>query len=483
MKNLELNEVKKRTISGAASYFFRTVLLQGVGLAGVFLLSAFFEPEDFAVYGFVIQIIGILIFFSDIGLAAALVQKKEEPSESEYQTAFTLQQILSWFIVLIVGLVIATGFVEQKVGTAGVWILWSLALSFPLATFKTIPSVILERQLRFSTLVVPQVVEQLLFQGILVFLAWKGVGVISYAYAIVARSVAGSVIMWFLQPWPIGFGIDKSVLKHLIGFGFKFQLNDFLARLKDQLFYLVLGIWLPLRDFGYVQWAKNWSMYPYNLTVQNVMAVTFPAFSRLQHHPGLLAKAIEKSLFFITLLIFPVVVGMSVFIYPLTTLVPEYEKWRPALVSLVLFSLSIGWSALSTPLTNTLNAIGQINTTLKLMIGWTIATWVITPLAIIWFGFNGVALSALLLSFSALVPVVLVKRHVPFVFLDQVWRQIVAVIVMGVFGIIGLPLWNQSWNFFILGMLTSACLYIGVILLIGYKKVLTEARTLIGIRS
>ena len=59
-------------------------------------------------------------------------------------------------------------------------------------------------------------------------------------------------------------------------------------------------------------------MYPYNLTVQNVMAITFPTFSRLQKRPALLKKAIEKSIFFISLSIFPILVGMSVFIQPLT---------------------------------------------------------------------------------------------------------------------------------------------------------------------
>jgi hypothetical protein len=74
----------------------------------------------------------------------------------------------------------------------------------------------------------------------------------------------------------------------MLGFGAKFQLNDFLARIKDQLYFLVLGQVLPLNQFGFIQWAKNWSMYPYNLTVQNVMAITFPTFSRLQKRKDLL---------------------------------------------------------------------------------------------------------------------------------------------------------------------------------------------------
>src|SRR5690606_22841010 len=87
-----IDEVKKRSMSGAISYFARTILLQIIGLVSAVILSAVFGPAEFGLYGFVIQIIGILVFFSDIGLAAALVQKKSEPTQKEYATVFTVQQ-------------------------------------------------------------------------------------------------------------------------------------------------------------------------------------------------------------------------------------------------------------------------------------------------------------------------------------------------------------------------------------------------------
>ena len=72
----------------------------------------------------------------------------------DYQTAFTVQQILSWAIVLIILIIISTGVVQKKVGSAGIWILISLAVSFPLASLKTIPSIILERKLNFNKLII-----------------------------------------------------------------------------------------------------------------------------------------------------------------------------------------------------------------------------------------------------------------------------------------------------------------------------------------
>jgi O-antigen/teichoic acid export membrane protein len=476
----EIAQIKQRSVAGAVSYFLRTIFLQLIGLVSVFVLSAFFSPEDFGIYGFVIQIIGLLIFFSDIGLAAALVQKKLEPSRDEYRVAFTLQAFLSLLIVGLIGLLLMTGWVQSKVGGAGAWVLLSLALSFPLATLKTIPSILLERKLFFSKLVVPQIFEQIVFHGILIALAWQGMGVMAYTFAVLARSLIGVTVIWVIAPWKeIGLRWHGPTLKSLLGYGVKFQLNDFLARIKDQLFFLGLGLFLPLNQFGLIQWAKNWSLYPYNLTVQNVLAITFPTYSRLQSRLDLLKKAIEKSIFFISLAIFPVLTGMSLFIWPLTQVIAQYHKWEPAVPSFIFFTLSIGWAAISTPLVNTLNAIGQINKTLKLMTLWTVLTWTITPLMMWRYGYNGVALSALVISFTSIFSVQMVKRFIPVQLLPQVGLALIGSAAMAILGVLGLRLWSQSLLMLLAGMGLTAVVYLGTIGLFGWRRLSHEIRSLL----
>lgn len=474
----DLGQIKRKSVGGVISFLGRTAVLQAVGLVSTLVLSIFFSPEDFGIYGVVTQIIGLLVFFSDIGLAAALVQKKDQPSLTEYRTAFTVQQALSWLIVGVVLIILTTGVVQGKTGEVGAWLLVSLAISFPLATLKTIPSIMLERKLEFSKLVVPQIFEQLVFHGLLITLAWRGMGAMAYTYAIIIRSLVGVVVMWVIQPWRVGLALDKVALFSLLGYGMKFQLNDFLARIKDQLFFLFLAAVLPLREFGFIQWAKNWSQYPYNLTVQNVMAITFPTFSRLQGHPQALKRAIEKSIFFITLAIFPLLVGMSVFVQPLIQVIPSYGKWQPAMLSFILFTLAIGWAAISTPLVNTLNAIGHINSSLKLMLFWTVLTWVLTPIGLYFFDFNGVAIAAFVIALTSFLPIMLVKKYVPVVVWPQLWRQLVAAVVMAAVGLVWLPIWQQSMMWLLIGMLASGAAYAGALLLVGFKTIKQEILSL-----
>ena len=131
-------------------------------------------------------------------------------------------------------------------------------------------------------MVIPALVENLSFYVILVFLAWQGLSIMSYTYAVLIRSVLGVGTVYLIKRWPIGFAFDLPSLKKLMGFGVKFQVNDLLARIKDDLLVVFLGWWLGAQGIGYVGWAKRWATFPYQLTVQSVLAITFPTFPRIR---------------------------------------------------------------------------------------------------------------------------------------------------------------------------------------------------------
>ncbi|NCN03672.1 MAG: oligosaccharide flippase family protein [Candidatus Pacebacteria bacterium] len=475
LDQLELDEIKSKSVAGATSYFARTILLNLIGIVASIVLSLYLSAADFGIYGYVIQFIGILTFFSDIGLAASLIQKKDKPSLTDYRTTFTVQQILSWLIF------IATIGIAKSPLVSGeaIWILLALGISFPLASLKTISAIKLERKLDFSKLVIPQIIEQIVFNGLLIYLAFNGYGVLSYAYAIFARAIVGTVTMFMIKPWAIGLELNWKSLKTLINFGGKFQINDLLARIKDNLFQIILFRFMSPTDYGYMSWAKTWSMYPYNLTVNNVMAITFPTFSRLQNNKDALRKAIEKSLFFITIVIFPLIAGMSLFITPLTYVIPKFIKWQPTIISFTLFSLSIGWSAVSSPLTNTLNAIGKINTTLKLMVMWTLLTWILTPIMLYYFGFNGVALAGFVISFTSFLPIIYVKKIVPINFMEQIWRQFTSMIIMSIVGLLGMPWWKLGIKEMLIGIILTGLTYTVSFILLGRHKLLGELNSII----
>lgn len=475
MKNkLNPDELKRRSVTGVVGYMIRTGLLQVVAIVATGLLSAYLTPSDFGIYFAVVSIMGLFTFMSDVGLAARLVQQPHEPTKKELRTAFTVQIGLS---LLIFALTLAATPLWRSVNhldVQGLWLLYALAFSFVLSSLKTMPSVLLERQLHFNRLMVPQIMETLLFYGLAVYLARSGFGIKSYTVAILARSIVGVVAMYCLKRWPMGIALDKASFKHMFSFGFKFQLNDFLARIKDDLFIVFLAWWLPPAQMGYIGWAKRWSMFPYQFSVQNVIAVTFPTYSRLQDDKQRLAKAVEKSIFFIALIIFPVLAGMSIVAPAVLRSIPAYTKWLPAIPALTWFCLNIAFSAVTTPLTNTLNAIGKIGITLKLMMFWTALTWTLTPVLVLIYGFTGVAIASGVIGSTSIWALTIIKKEVPIHFIRNIWLPLIATLFMSMSLLLSQKLWAVGMYGVLLAIALGCVVYLLVLVLFGFKRIRQE---------
>ena len=161
-----------------------------------------------------------------------------------------------------------------------------------------------------------------------------------------------------------------------------------------------------------------------------MIRVTFPAFSRLQEDYESLKPAVEKSLFITSLFLFPILFGLLAIAPVLTTVVTK--KWEPALPLIYLFSINTFWASLSTTFTNILNAIGKIGTTLKLMVMWTILTWILTPILVFKYGYTGVAITAAVISFTSIIPIMIIKKHIKVEILKNIYKPLIASILMSI---------------------------------------------------
>ncbi len=432
MEEFDVATIARRSIHGAVALVSRTFAIQIISLVSSFLLTIFLEPNAFGIFFVISSVIAFLAYFSDIGLAAALIQKKEAITQDDLKTTFTIQQMLIGTLVVIALLASDAVGSFYNLESAGILLFQALVISFFMSSLKTIPSIILERDLRFDKLVIPQIAEALVFNVVAVTLALLGFGISSFTYAVLGRGVTGLVVIYIIQPWRATFGFSRQSAKRLLSYGMPFQANSVLALLKDELIPVYIGKVLPLTEVGYIGFAKKWALTPLRLIMDNVIRITFPSFSRLQSEKKLLSLGIEKSLFVGTAIIFPSLVMLVVLSPYLIDVIPRYEKWRPALLSLSLFSIDAFLSSISTPLTNALNAIGKIKITLTFMIFWTVATWILTPLAIILYGFNGVALVSALIATSVVAVIYISKRYIEFDVIKAVSKPFFASAIMGV---------------------------------------------------
>lgn len=433
MEDFDLNLVAKKSVKGIVALVSRTFLIQILAVVANFILAIYLSPSNFGVFFIVSSLVVFLNYFSDIGLAASLIQKKEDPTVEELRTVFTAQQVLVLSIIIPVFLLSRIIISSFHLSNEGYYLFLAFLVSFLLSSLKTIPTIILERKLDFHRLVMPQIGENLVYNGALIIFAVLGFGVKSFTIAVLARAIIGLILMYYIQPWPIGIGFKKSVFKTLLSFGLPFQLNSFLGLIKDDLINVFIGKILPLAQVGYVGFAQKWAFLPLRLILDNVTKIIFPSFSRLQNDKDALRVVIEKALFMLSFCMLPIAVSFIMFSSYFIHFIPKYHKWEPALLSLTFFSLNTVFGSLTDPLTNFLNAIGKVRITLYLMVGWTTLTWVLTPLLIKFFGFNGVAIASFLVSLSTLAVILVIRKYQEFSFVQPVVKQFVAAIFMAFF--------------------------------------------------
>jgi len=430
---VDLNVVKERAVRGIAILIGRGFFLNAVAQVSLFFLLAFLSPEEIGLFWIVSAVVGFLIFFSDVGLAAALIQKREKPTVTELRTTFLVQQAL--VITLLFALFLASPLIGDfyNLSNEGRLLLFALGAGLFLSSLKSIPSVLLERSLRFGRFVLPELLESLVYSISVVYFAWQGFGVRSFAYAVLLRGIVGVVSIYVLQPWMPGLAFSKEALRGLLRFGIPYQANNLLSLIKDRGVTLALGAVVGNRGVGFFGTAERVSQMPLRFFLDPTTKVSFPAFSRMQEHREQLSKSVTRAVMFITFLVYPVVVGILVTAPVIFEVIPNrFKEWEPVLVPLFFLSVNVLFAAPTTLLTSMLMAIGKIKVVSKLVVMWTVLTLIFVPGLGHFFGINGAAAGNAIVSSTSVIAIYIARKLVPFSIYEGIIKVLLTTAVMGV---------------------------------------------------
>lgn len=465
----------KKLVRGFLSLSFRRATLLAINFLTINIVLARILPvSDIGIFNIANSVLAFFAYFSDIGLAAALIQKKEAITKEDLSSTFTIQEILAFGIFVIIFLLAPFISSFYHLDITAMWLIRVLGFEFFLSSLKVIPSVLLERELKFGPLVFVEVVETFVFNLMLIALSFQKLGVSAFTFSVLARGIIGVATMYIISPWRIRIGIHKFNVKSLLNYGLPFQINSLLALLKDQLVPLIIARMVGTVGVGYITWAQGLAFMP--LEVMNIMTrITFPAFSRIQDNQGELQDLMEKSMFFLALFFYPMLFGLLAIAPSLVSYVVS-SKWQPALPLIYLFSLNAFWATLSTPSTNFLNAIGKIGITLKLMVMWTILEWALSPLLTIFYGYYGVGIATAIISFTSIIPIFIVKRHINFRVVPTIWQPLFSSVIMAVLIFFVSSAFIKNFGSLLLVVLVGAIFYLGLMALFSRDLIIQNVK-------
>lgn len=270
----EHDQVRTNATKSVAALLVRGVAIRALGLVGNIVLARLLAPEDFGVIAFALTLTVLGNAFASGGLGAALVQRREAPTDHE------LGAVLGFQLLTTVGLAVGVGALGALlIDDELVPIL--MALSLPIDALRVPVAIAAERSLKYGPLVRAEVLETLAFNVVGIALVAAGLGVVGVGVAVVVRAVVGAVVLIVFGPigatrprW------DMRVVRPLLRFGVAFQSAGLVSLLRDHGVNFIAAAAAGLAAVGY--WAVAWRLLQsIQLVLESLWRVLFPAFVRV----------------------------------------------------------------------------------------------------------------------------------------------------------------------------------------------------------
>jgi len=396
--------LKKKAIRGGFAKLVGQAFNFGLRILFLVVMARLLDPEDFGLVAMVTVIAGL---FGLLALSSATVQK-DTITDEQMSTLFWINlligALLAGLCVLAAPILVAF-YSEPRL----YWITVSAGTGFIFSTAAAQHLALLERQLRFITLAVIDIVCQLVGLVVGVGLALAGFGYWALVASTIALPAMTTICAWTVTGWTPGRPRRKAGVRSLLHFGGTVTLNTVVTYVAYNFEKVLLGRFWGADVLGLYGRAYQLINIPtQNLNVA-VGGVTFAALSRLQNDPIRLRSYFLKSYGLASSLTLPTTMFCALFAEDIV-LVALGPKWAEAASTFRLLSPTVLVFGIINPTAWLMVSTGlQVR---SLRIALVIAPLVIAAYIIgMPYGANGVALAYSTAMTLWLVPHILWSLH------------------------------------------------------------------------
>jgi len=168
------------------------------------------------------------------------------------------------------------------------------------------------------------------------------------------------------------------------------------------------------------------------LFMADIFRVTFPTYARIQGNPELLKKAIEKTIRFTNLFLFPAAFLLAALARPIVTIIFT-DKWLPALPAFYIHLLGIIIVGITNTFMDALWALGKTRIAVKLLIIYTLVNWGASVPLVERIGFSEALIGSVIVLYVSL-PLTgyYIRKIVKVEVIRHVWPAFAASVLAGI---------------------------------------------------
>ncbi|MFH1545371.1 MAG: lipopolysaccharide biosynthesis protein [archaeon] len=386
----EKESLKKRAVKGIKWIVISSAIIQSFQFIIKIILARILLPEEFGLVAISLLVISFFTYFNEFGIGSALIHRKKNIKEAS-STGF--------FIVILIG-VFFTAFVFFISPLVALFfnnfavegIMKFLALVFLVSSFGIIPLNLLNKELEFKKLILPEVGSVIAYALITIPLALIGFSYWSLVYGYFFSILVSTVLAWIACSWRPSFKFDKKIALELINYG-KFILGGVLvAFLLLQGVDFFIGRILGATALGLYGLAFALSNLPATNITHVVAKISFPLYSKLQDKKSKLKNAYTKITYFAMLIVFPVSLTLMILAKPITIIIFT-DKWAGMIPIIQVLSIFAIFRSLHIIASYLFQGIGKPEINQNLLIAEVISLGIIIYPMITLFGVIGGAIA------------------------------------------------------------------------------------------
>ena len=360
-----MDDLKKKGFTAFIWDFFGKLAKQGTGFVVTIFLARLLEPADFGLVAIIMVVIGIAGVFTDIGLGAALIQRRRV-HPVHFSSVF--------YFNISVGLFLSAATFFAAPGMSRFYgneqllpLVQVMSVSFVLNAFSSVQRIRLRKELNYALLTKIGFVSSLVSGVTGVGLAFWGAGVWSLVVQSLSMGFISNIILWRMARWRPSLVFSWKALTQLWGFGFRMFLSNILETVFTRIDYMIIGKLFPMDILGFYQRAKSLNLLVINYSSGSLMSVLFPVLSKIQQDLPRFQTVVIKALGIISFSVFFLLGNLYLVSEELMVLLFS-DKWLPAAEYFQILALSGFSYPINSLLVNTIVSRGNSALNLKIQI-------------------------------------------------------------------------------------------------------------------
>ena len=409
---LRPSDVIRRTVRGAVALGGGQAAAQVLNIVGTILLARILTQAEFGLFAILTFFLAFLTALGDLGLGMSLVRQATEPSDDVYRVVATFQKVVA--IAVALAALAVTPWVVSAWGFAPGqwWLLPVMGIAILADSVRFLPLTKLERHLVYERVGLVEVVQAIVFNTVLLFLAVSGYRATCFPVAVAARSIAGAALALAIGPRLSGWSWQWHIVREHLSFALPFRGVHLITVVRTAMVPVFIGLLLGRAAVGRLEWAAMVAGFPLTGLIL-LERLYIGSFSRLRAHPDELRVFVGHVVTAAHAVVAPVAVLTLVLLNPIVRLVFG-ERWLDAIP--LVFWMWLGCLMIPTiaPLRGLLHACGLSRIVFVVTLVGSIGTWVVGVPLVLWLGEIGAAVSSLSVHLAAAAVWVYARRAVSF---------------------------------------------------------------------